>query len=261
VVWTDMQLGPQGSPRPDVFTIPKSFARFIPLAYEVKISVADFRRDVTSGKWQSYLQFASGVIFAVPAGLIKKEDVPPGCGLLVRHDAVWRAAKGPTLKATENLPRDAWIKLMIDGLDRQGHDPKPRTACAWMAEQAVRKKYGDKLARALSDLGTAENYLASEIEKAQQSTEQLREVERERAARARKQAEDEIGQIKKIKTELCAALGIRENANIWEIQSAARAAGTRLTEGEINRLRAMLERAKTVLDDGLEQLPVIGRAA
>lgn len=33
-VWVDMQLGPSGSPRPDVYTIPCSFTRFTPLAYE-----------------------------------------------------------------------------------------------------------------------------------------------------------------------------------------------------------------------------------
>lgn len=54
VIFENMQLGPAGSPRPDVYTIPKVYSRFTPLAYEVKISVADFRSDVTSGKWQSY---------------------------------------------------------------------------------------------------------------------------------------------------------------------------------------------------------------
>lgn len=51
IVWTDMQLGPSGSPRPDVYSIEPSFAKFRPLAYEVKVSVADYRRDVAAGKY------------------------------------------------------------------------------------------------------------------------------------------------------------------------------------------------------------------
>ena len=85
LVWTDMQLGPAGSPRPDVYSLPCSFTRFMPIAYECKISVADFRRDVTAGKWTSYMQFAAGVIFAAPAGLVGKDDLP-AC-LLYTSDA------------------------------------------------------------------------------------------------------------------------------------------------------------------------------
>src|SRR6266571_2431143 len=74
--WTDMQLGPAGSPRPDVYCIDKSFVSPFPTAYECKVSVPDFRSDVTSGKWSSYLKFAYRVFFAVPAGLVSKADVP-----------------------------------------------------------------------------------------------------------------------------------------------------------------------------------------
>lgn len=45
MVWTNTQLGPVGSPRPDVFTVDKSFARFAADAYEVKVSVSDLRHD------------------------------------------------------------------------------------------------------------------------------------------------------------------------------------------------------------------------
>jgi len=62
MVWTDMQLGPSGSARPDVFTLDKVYSRPAPTAYECKISRADLRADTTSGKWQKYLQFAGAVI-------------------------------------------------------------------------------------------------------------------------------------------------------------------------------------------------------
>lgn len=100
MVWTNMQLGPSGSPRPDVYTLAKSFSRPRPMAYEIKVSLPDYRRDVTSGKWQSYLDYSSAVVFVVPAGLITKADLPAGCGLMTRSDKGWRTAKAPPCRAS-----------------------------------------------------------------------------------------------------------------------------------------------------------------
>lgn len=256
VIWTNMQLGPSGSPRPDVYTIPKSYSRFTPIAYEIKISTADFRRDVTSGKWQSYLKFAAGVIFAVPAGLVKKEDVPPGCGLIVRHDEVWRTIKGPTLRALETLPHAAWMKLMIDGLDRQAHDPQPRSASPWRTEAAVRKKYGEKVGQALSDLGNAEHWLQIEVAKARQTTEQLQVAERERISYARQAVEREIHEMRQAKREFCAMLSLPEDASHYLIQRAAGEVVNRLSaDGEVQRLQRALDSAQRALTDGLKPLP------
>lgn len=258
VVWTNMQMGPSGSPRPDVYTMPKSFSRFTPLSYEIKISTADFRRDVTSGKWQSYLKFSAGVIFAVPAGLIKKDDVPSGCGLIVRHDEVWRTVKGPTLKATDNLPLDCWIKLMIDGLDRQGHEPQPRSASPWEAQKAIRKRYGDGIAQALSDRDIAESNLRRHIARTEQSIEVLLEAERTRAANARTHVEDELKVAREGKIELCRALGIPENSSRWALQTAAAEAATRLTgDGEVARLRNILRAVERAVMDSVKPLPVL----
>lgn len=262
VVWTNMQLGPSGSPRPDVFTMPKSYSKFTPIAYECKISVSDFRRDVTSGKWQSYLKFASGLIFAVPAGLIKKEDVPPGCGLIVRHEEVWRTVKGPTLRAIPTLPHEAWMKLMIDGLDRQTHDPQPRIASPWHVQTEVRRKYGDKIADALSALDNAEYRLSIETAKTEKTIEQLQAAERERVKYARESVERELAQVSSGKAEFCALLGLPVGASYYAIQHAVNQLVTRLgQDGEINRMRRNLENAQRALTEGLKPLPGVRGAA
>ncbi|WP_199539637.1 hypothetical protein [Duganella sp. BJB476] len=258
IVWTNMQLGPSGSPRPDVFTVPKSYSKFRPIAYECKISTADFRRDVTSGKWQSYLKYASGVIFAAPAGLIKKEDVPNGCGLIVRHDEVWRTLKGPTLRAFESLPHEAWMKLMIDGLDRQNREPQPRSASPWQAEAAIRKKYGDKIGGALRDLNDAELRLQMELVKTTQTTEQLREAERERAKHARQVIERELAEARTAKHEICQLLGLPDDAAAYLISRAATEIVDRLNvDEELKRVRRSLELAQRALADGLKPLPAL----
>lgn len=152
MVWTDMQLGPSGSPRPDVYTIEKSYSRPAPMAYEVKVSTSDLRSDLTKGKWQSYLKFAQAVVFAVPEGLCTKNDIPEGCGLIVRKSAVWRYAKRATLKHTA-IPQNTCMKLLIDGVNRPV-SPKTRTERfnAHQASKRIRKLHGKAVAEAVSDL-------------------------------------------------------------------------------------------------------------
>lgn len=260
IAWTDMQLGPAGSPRPDVYTIPKSYAKFRPLAYEVKISVADFRRDITAGKWQSYLKFASGVIFAVPAGLIRKEEIPAGCGLIARNDSGWHNLKGPTLAKIDTLPQEAWLKLLIDGIGREvtRNDPVARTASEFHAEEQIRKKFGEDLARALSDRGMARYRLEQETAKLKTSTKELEDAERERMQHARKRIEEELAHLRYSQSAFAVALGLPKDADGYEIASAARKARERLVgNGEIERLREKLRHARRYLDDGLEDLPTV----
>jgi len=156
-VWVDMQLGPAASTRPDVYTIPCSFTRFTPLAYECKVSVSDFRADVTKGKYTDYLAYASGVIFACPAGLLKRDDIPKGAGLMTRSDEGWRVVKAPTLAKCPDLPRALWLKLVMDG-ERRDHERQmymeqhcKRELNEYHAAQKVRAKFGEVIAAAIDD--------------------------------------------------------------------------------------------------------------
>ncbi|PXW23372.1 hypothetical protein [Paraburkholderia caballeronis] len=156
-VWVDMQLGPVGSTRPDVYTIPCSFTRFTPLAYECKVSRSDFLQDVTKGKYLDYLQFASGVIFAAPANILRKDDIPRGAGLMVRHADRWNVIKAPTLAKCPELPRQLWLKLLMDG-ERRDHEREAymlnagrRDLNEWAAAAKLREKFGDVVAAAVQD--------------------------------------------------------------------------------------------------------------
>jgi hypothetical protein len=216
MVWTDMQLGPSGSPRPDVYTINMTYSRFCPIAYECKVSVADFRHDITSGKWQSYLTFAAGVVFAVPAGLINKQDVPPGCGLIVRHENGWRMAKGPTLKAGVELPRSAWMKLLIDGIHRSERQHMRRGMSEYAVHRKIEHKYGEELAGVLSRRDRAVSHLEYTIKQIEAKSGELdafKYVEHQRK---------ELEEFKRIKAELCQVLNIPEHSNMWNIQHEIR---------------------------------------
>lgn len=251
VIWENMQLGPSGSPRPDVYSMPKSYSKFCPMAYEIKISTADFRRDVTSGKWQSYLKFASGVIFAVPAGLVTKEDIPKGCGLIVRHENVWRVAKAPTLHHIETLPHDTWMKLMIDGLNRASFVPEARSLNKYAVEAKIRKKYGDEIGVALSNMNRAVASLQYAEQKAKTTAQEIEEIRKEALQRARR----ESIYIDQARSELCQAIGLEPNASHYAIMQRCKKLARQLDESEeITRLRRLFDRLRESIAEAGEKV-------
>jgi hypothetical protein len=243
IIWTDMQLGPAGSPRPDVFSIPKSYSNFKPLAYECKISVSDFRSDITKGKWQSYLKYASGVIFAVPQGLITKDDIPKGCGLIVRSENGWRMAKGPTLIPIANdLPKDFWIKLVIDGVNRSQRAQAYTHGIEIRTGRAISKKYGDDLAMALSRRDQAQRKLdfrTEELQKQIGATDIIHHAERQQ-----KILETERQDLEKLQHGLCECLGLPAGSNTWDIRQALDLQKQMLSkDGQVKRCQQALKRA------------------
>lgn len=169
MVWTNTQLGPSGSPRPDVFTVAKSFARFRADCYEIKVSVSDFRHDVTSGKWQSYRKFGHSVWFAFPRGMVPLEMVPKDCGVMVRGDGGWRAARKPVAQVLDTLPRDTWLKLLMElhPIDVAGNVRGPRSASKYIAADIVRKRMGEEIGALYAKAKDAERSLQWRIEHAE----------------------------------------------------------------------------------------------
>lgn len=173
MVWTNLQLGPSGSPRPDVFTMNKSYARFRTDCYEIKVSVSDLRHDVTSGKWQSYRKFGNCVWFAFERGMAPLDLIPKECGIILRGDGGWRAARKPVAQVLDTLPRDTWLKLLIESNPagwQRDQQQRIRNANSWSEQEILRKKGGDQLARLLANVQSAEQTL--EYKRVQLQTEQ-----------------------------------------------------------------------------------------
>ena len=143
MVWEDIPVGKVHSVRPDVLTIEKSYSSPNPISYEIKVSVSDFRSDVTKAKWKAYLDFSYGVIFAVPKGLIKKSDVPNGCGLITFNGQSWNTVKRPTLHPAK-LNDELLLKLLISGEERQTQKPviKNRDFNQHVHHETLRQKFG-----------------------------------------------------------------------------------------------------------------------
>ena len=212
MVWLDIQLGPAGSPRPDVYTMAKSFMRPCPTAYECKISRSDFRADVTVGKWHSYLDYAHAVVFAVPAGLIDKREVPDMCGLIVRHENSWRLAKKSTINP-HPIDQNALIKLIIDGVRREGAKQRHKDWSDHSATRRFAQKFGATAARYCADIAGAE---------------QQAKFHRQQCANmleaARKQAKGIVDRAMKDTPELWRTLtdvlGLPVEANEWNVRDA-----------------------------------------
>lgn len=224
MTWTDMQLGPVGSPRPDVYCIAPSYSNFHALAFEVKVSREDFLGDVTSGKALGYLKFAHALVFAAPAGMVKKTEVPTGCGLIERHAEVWRFAKRPTHHPLATLPHNVWMKLVIDGIGRV-HSPggslRRKQFTTWAQEDHARRLLGEELALLLADRNGAARRLENAKKQLDQETDdwnrrrQLRAEESlAQVQAAHKSIQDEINRVAK-------DLGLDSGrASAWAIRKA-----------------------------------------
>lgn len=256
VIWTDMQLGPSGSPRPDVYSIPKSYSRFVPVAYEIKISVADFRRDVTSGKWQKYLKYAAGVVFAVPKGLITKADIPTGCGLMVRGEEGWHTVKGPTLAPVQDLPREMWLKLVIDGIERASNPlPQARQAIPWIVQQAIRKKYGEEIAQALAARDGAVSQLDVQRQMYERRLQELADRYQKDREQMASRAKSEAPEVDAARAALCEALGLELEASIWDIKhEAKRVAKALQRDEELSRLNGQIKLMQDHLQRAMQSI-------
>lgn len=209
MVWTNMQLGPSGSPRPDVFTVNKSFSRFRTDCYEIKVSVSDLRHDVTSGKWQSYRKFGHAVWFAFPRGLAPLDLVPKECGVILRSDTCWRAARKPVAQVLDTLPRDAWLKLLMEGVPRFMKGPcEPRSSGDWHLQQVARKKFGDDIGELLQERLYAEGRFALATSKLNASAAEINREVADRRTRAMTELANDQRRLDEALHELAETLGL-----------------------------------------------------
>ncbi len=267
MIWTDMQLGPSGSPRPDVYLLRKSYSKPLPLAFECKISRSDLRSDTTSGKWQTYLKYAAGVVFAVPDGLCTDTDIPPGCGFIVRKAREWRYARRPTL-AKVTVPFDACMKLLIDGVERtyRTPEPRPRRVALYAEHKAVRQKFGEAVALAARDMAEAQERLGTIKAQAAAAWKHEEAQIRARAEALKKSLQGDTADLEKMRSELAQILGLPEGTrHTWAFQQALRDLRTNLnadarvqaTERRLKATRQALENALAAMPEPVAEVPAM----
>jgi hypothetical protein len=256
MVWTNTQLGPVGSPRPDVFTVNKSFSKFRTDAYEIKVSVSDLRSDVTSGKWQSYRKFSNVVWFAFPRGMAPLDLIPKECGVILRSDTGWRAARKPVAQVLDTLPRDAWLKLLMDlhPINSSGHVKEPRHANDYTGAEIVRKRLGDKIGRLFSDVADAENRL--QYRKDSLATD-IAAIDAQKTSHRKRMDDDAARMVKALDEsmhELGATLGIKpEDLTAEKLHSAIVALHRRIQGNGISRAIELLQGLQVVINESVAE--------
>lgn len=258
ICWEDMQLGPAGTCRPDVYAIAHSYSKFCPVVYEVKVSMSDFRADVTAGKYTKYFKYAGGVVFAVPEGLLKKNDIPDGCGLMIRKESGWHTLKGPTMRQLDNLPRDAWMKLLMDGMKRQEErtQMKSRVLNTYFIDQKLMKKHGNEIANLVCRAYRSRERLEREIEELEKRISGVRQESEKELARRRQEREQSEERLNDAQRDLAVALGVSPDVTLFGLTRALWEATRRLTgDTEIQRLRGIFSRLEKTISDGLVKLP------
>jgi hypothetical protein len=253
MVWTDMQLGPSGSSRPDVFTMQKSYSRPLPKSYEIKVSISDFRSDITSGKWQKYLKFSACVIFAVPKGLITKDDVPIGCGLMTRGENGWRTIKKPTMQVVE-LPEHMMLKLLIDGIER-ARRPKPAEWNQYVTYKKLKKLFSEDVNAAIKDLNLARGRLANIDSEA----DRIISLAKTRAELIEKDSKELREKHISVFGKVCRALKMdKVTSNEWQIQMRVEKIIEMANQNEvIQRSRRAVANSISTLQRELDAMPSI----
>ncbi|MGE5629485.1 MAG: MmcB family DNA repair protein [Caulobacteraceae bacterium] len=105
--------------RVDIATVkPHMYATKDLRAYEVKLTKQCFLQDIRSNKWHKYLNVFHRVYFAVPEGVIKKDEVPKEAGLIVRNQNGWHVVKAAKGHRPELLNADAVFALLYRGYEQ-----------------------------------------------------------------------------------------------------------------------------------------------
>lgn len=251
MVWTDTQLGPAGSPRPDVYSVDKSFSNFKADAYEIKVSVSDFRRDITAGKWQSYRPFAHRVWFAFERGLVPLADVPRECGVIVRGEGGnWRAARKPTAQVIDNLPMKCWMKLLLESNPDPILKPAPRSGNRWQQERLAREKFGSEIADLLANRDRARDRILAETARLDGQAQALKDRQELDRKRWEQDRQREMASLNHEQADLAEALGLPRDCSVLTLTSALGAFEMKLRKGgaldrairEMQALETMLGR-------------------
>lgn len=222
MLWTDMQLGPSGSMRPDVYVLPSTYKALRPVAYECKVSRSDLMSDLSKGKWMRYLGAATGVYLAVPAGLCKPDEVPSQMGIIVRHDSVWRTARRATMQPLHggNLAWTVWVKLLMGGTrseaQRRTWRERP-SADSWLWGQRARNLLGERVAEAMRELSGAEALLRQNEKRVMALAKEQDEIRAKEVERIRLEARYSHAAADQALRDAREALGLPEGAGWAEV--------------------------------------------
>lgn len=117
LTYTEIEIKGGRSGRADIVALKPSYANKDVRIYEVKNNRNVFKAD---HKYEKYLDVCHRMYIACPQGLIKKEELPPKIGLIVRGENGWHVIKSPQ----RNYPKDFNIDFVLSLLYRGYEETK-----------------------------------------------------------------------------------------------------------------------------------------
>ena len=105
--------------------------RFRTVAYEIKVSRHDFTNEISDPSKRAYAEkFAHECYFAMPKGLVAKDEIPEGWGLLECTAGGLRRTKIATQRENVDWPHS----FMVSIARRCADEPSPLPAATWKLE-------------------------------------------------------------------------------------------------------------------------------
>lgn len=218
--------GLKGSvPIPDVLAIRKSYTQREVAIYEVKANRADYAKDLNTGKWERYLPKCNRFFFAAPAGLLRRDDVPPGCGLVVFGKG-WMTVTAPVPRPDAGLEEDELLSIIFAQQKRALRVRSMRERDIFLREllDECAQEGAEKLGRVLG----------------KEIAEKIRG-----AAIAKAKAQSEARTYRKLTAEVCEALGFDPDTDHWKV---IRGVKQRLAHGMTAELGQVLRRAAWLIE-------------
>ncbi len=165
MTWVNIPLGSVQMSSPqvaDVLAINKSFTNAQLKIYEIKVDRGDFSGDVARGKYQGYFKSAHLVYFAVPQGLVKKDELPAdGVGLIVRTESTWQVVKAAR-RTDFKIGTELLLKLLMRGYEDhwQEYRSKKRRDEEAKKYTTLRQAYYDYGIKVAEDIANAQQIKA-----------------------------------------------------------------------------------------------------
>lgn len=162
------------------------------------------------------------------------------------------------MRSIDNLPRDAWIKLVIDGIRRETERTRlmMRSAPVYVDERRLAQRHGDEIARLVSQAYNAKARLESAIQNQEKRRAEVFQQTEQEAQYHRERIERQAESLNRAQRELADVLGLPENATVNHLTRAINSAAYRLAQdAEVIRLRGLLSRLEDLLASANQKLP------
>jgi uncharacterized protein (UPF0147 family) len=162
------------------------------------------------------------------------------------------------MRQIDTLPRDAWMKLLMDGMTRQAERTqiKSRVINTYLSDQKLMKRHGNEIADLVCRAYRSKERLEQHIRDNDERLKNLRQESEEELQRRRKRREESEERLTDAQQDLAKALGLDPNVPMYVLTRTLWEATRRLSEDkEIKRLRGILSNLERTLSDGMQPLP------